>query len=146
MLFQFPIRQNINNGILQGTNAMPMKDGVSSGGNMFSMNRRTYARMPSFSQMRDMTHTEKTQKKWYGSSGTRDASSVARSKSASVIGYTSKNTGLGGHASDDANAISYTAHRNINDTRQAIQRTRNGGSTVPPKKRFHGMDRPNIFQ
>jgi hypothetical protein len=146
MLSQFPARQNMNNGILQGTNAMPMKDGVSSGGNMFSMNRRTYARMPSFSQMREMTQTEEKQKKWYGNSGSRDASSVARSKNASMIGYTSKNTGLGGQASDNANVISYTTHRNINDTRQATQRTRNSGSTVPPKKRFQGMDRPNIFQ
>ena len=121
-----PLPNNINNSILKGQNAMPMKDGVSSGGNMFSMNRKSYARLPSFTKERELPVKDKLAKKWYGNSSLRDASLLAKQKGTLTIGTVSKVPGPDGN-------ISYTTHTDINDSRQALHRVRSSGAIVPPK-------------
>ena len=121
-----PLPDNINNGVLKGQNAMPLKDGVSSGGNVFSMNRRTYARLPSYTKERELPVKDVKAKKWYGNSHSRDASILAKQKGTRTIGNVSKVPGSDGN-------ISYTTHKDINDSRQALHRVRSGGATVPSK-------------
>lgn len=137
MISFFPLKQNINNGILTGMNRMPAKDGPSSGGSFFSMNRSIYTKAPSFLQKSQLTKTEVDQKKWFGTSTNRDSSRIIKDKKTSHIGVSSK-VGVD-------NTISFTSHKDVNDSRQARSRTRSGGSVVPMKTRYRGMDSSPIF-
>jgi len=117
-----PIIQDINNAVLTGQMAMPMKDLTSDGTSRFSMGRIDFIRgyipsQPSF------TAAYNPQKKWIG--GNRDASQITTGRRMNGIGYGSVNA--------SGKAISFTAPREVNVVRDALLRMRSAGSTVPKK-------------
>jgi len=104
-----PVLTELNNGIGYVHNAMPMKDLTSDSAASFAMGRNIFlrAQMPT------------TQKKWIG--GNRDASQVTTNNRTIEIGM--------------ANALpfSFKTVKDNNTQRQALQRARSGGYTVPAK-------------
>jgi hypothetical protein len=106
----------MNNGILDSVKAMPMKDITSDGGSSFAMSRIGYVRaLP--------TNTVLLEKKWYGN---RDASQITTNRRISEIGLGSLNA--------TASPMSYKTTVDTNTARQARNRARSGGATVPSKK------------
>jgi len=121
MLQIFMFKRNaMNNGILDTNNAMPQKDLTSDGTASFATGRTAY--VETTKAYNSMTPTINIQKKWYGN---RDASSVTAKRHNRSIGKGSMN---------DANVpLSFTTSVDTNTARQALTRTRGGGSVVPPK-------------
>ena len=117
-----PIIQDINNAILTGEKAMPMKDLTSDGSSRFSMGRRDFIRgfIPS---QPNFTAVSNTQKKWIG--GNRDASQITNSRRINSIANGSLNAAK--------KPISFTAPNEVNVVRNALTRTRAGVSVVPKK-------------
>lgn len=106
-------RQNLNNGILTNTNAMPMKDATSDGTSTFSMGRLLHTN----------TIAQNAHKKWVG--GSRDASQITRNRTVSAIGKGSMNT-----ANTQNSFVSNTSKNVVND---ALRRMRGSGYVVPPR-------------
>lgn len=114
-------RNNTNNSVLTGINAMPMKDNVADGTADFAQNRAIYAATSSNNNL---------EKKWIGKSGS--ASGIIANKRAFAIGGGSTNRVSG-------QPISLVSHI---DTvrREALRRVRNQGSIVPKKVSQRGID------
>jgi hypothetical protein len=106
-------KNNLNNGSLSSTRAMPLKDSTSDNGSRFSSAREVYTE----------TTPDTSQKKWYGN---RDSSSVIERRKNNAIGKGSINA--------NNQTLSFTAHNEINSVNSALRRTRAGGSTVPAKR------------
>lgn len=124
MTLQYPIINDINNGILNGIKAMPQKDISSDGTNNFSLFRNEYTRSYPQSNMNDI-NKDSIIKKWYGSSN-RDASSYIREKHTNVIGVGSLNA--------SNKPFSFTSSTEKNTVDSALRRVRAGGSITPLKK------------
>tara|TARA_B100000941_G_C28402980_1_gene499117 strand:+ start:596 stop:958 length:363 start_codon:yes stop_codon:yes gene_type:complete len=110
--------KRINNGILGSLKSMPLKDGTSDNDESFSLNRNQHYR----------THTSQpvsAEKKWIPNAN-RDASSVIGSRKTSSIGLNSMN--------HQKSPMSFTNTNENNTIKQALQRVRNKGATVPLKK------------
>jgi len=155
MISMYPIRNDINNKILSSRCAMPMKDSTTDNGSDFSIARRAYIDgyidplSPNLVKKDNHTVTRSTvnnllfgfrggasinrnissgassvQKKWIN--GNRDASHIVETQHINNIAKNSINT--------TGQAFSMTSSNETNSVRQALQRTRNSGSTVPYKK------------
>jgi hypothetical protein len=154
MISMYPIRNDINNKILYGNRAMPLKDLTSDNSNSFSIGRKTYIKSyidpltPPLVKHDNHTISQGTnnnllfgfrggasinrnisngastvQKKWIG--GNRDASQIIETQRINNIGNNSLNSKGG--------AFSMTSSVETNTVKQALRRTRNIGSAVPPK-------------
>jgi hypothetical protein len=153
MISMYPIRNDINNKILYGNRAMPLKDLTSDNSSTFSIGRKAYTKIPApqtiplvnndkhtisqgttnnllfgfsggASINRNISNGASTvQKKWIG--GNRDASQIIENQRINNIGNNSLNSNGG--------AFSMTSSVEKNTVRQALHRTRNSGSTVPSK-------------
>jgi hypothetical protein len=96
--------------------SMPQKDITSDGESSFAIARNQYVN----------THTsEPPKKKWYGSTTSRDASSIINRRKVNQIGVGSLN------ASEEQQ--SFTTVTTINTVKDALTRVRAGGSVVPAK-------------
>jgi hypothetical protein len=142
-IIQEPILTELNNGILSGHFAMPMKDITSDNETTFSLNRRIYFRtfpkqIPSVSTNINDTierhalalsdnmisiQGPKTipQKKWIG--GCRDASQIIKNRRISTTGAILSNT----------SPYSFKNISDNNTARDALIRCRSQGQVVPPK-------------
>lgn len=159
-----PIIQDINNAVLKGNKAMPIKDSTSDGTSSFVMGRmdyvRAYAINQKTSQMIDSMmppqlnnvvsninnkniYTGRSiqiggaaplQKKWIG--GTRDASQIIDRKRINGIAIGSLNASNG--------SIAFTTKNDPNTVREALHKVRSGGSCVPAKC-THKYPNPPIF-
>lgn len=101
---------------------MPQKDITSVNENAFSMQRSSFSKI--MATERKETGDILKKKKFYGGSRNRDASSIIRSRA--IAGTQSSFTAKDGQ-------LSFQGTKDINDTRQALGRTRSGGAVVPPK-------------
>jgi hypothetical protein len=143
-IIQEPILTELNNGILSGHFAMPMKDITSDNNATFSLNRRRYFRTyipkhnfkipeqatnsiqrQSLGLSNNMVSIEGTktyqQKKWIG--GCRDASQIIANRRIHTTGAILSNEGP-------------TSFKNISDNntaREALNRCRSQGYCVPRK-------------
>jgi hypothetical protein len=116
-IYRFRI-QNLNNGILNNANAMPLKDSTSDNNSSFSMDRSNY-------QMTAITApATNPQKKWIG--GNRDASQTAINRRVTAIGLGSLNA-----ANKPNSFVSNSSKNTVND---ALRRVRGGGAVAPAKK------------
>ena len=115
-----PILQGMNNGILSSVKAMPIKDLTSDGGSSFAMSRRGYARAL---QLTAPTNAVSLEKKWFGN---KDASQITANRRLAEVGVGSLNA--------NATVMSFTITSDSNSARQALNRARSGGATVPSKK------------
>jgi len=107
---------NTNNGSLTGDKAMPQKDSTSDNNASFQIGRKMYIEtIPSI--------IEPT-KKWMPAA--RDASDVARRRRVVAIGK--------GSINENDKILSFTTHKDINTTNDALRRVRAGGSVAPAKK------------
>tara|TARA_Y100000022_G_C13162079_1_gene334443 strand:+ start:55 stop:411 length:357 start_codon:yes stop_codon:yes gene_type:complete len=103
-------------GIMESYRSMPIKDLTSSNENTFAMDRKEYTKTSKITTI--------PAKKWYGNSGNRDASSIAKSRRVeSAKGSINEN--------NKPHAFTNTNERNMRNT--ALNRVRNSGYTVPPK-------------
>jgi hypothetical protein len=118
-VYKFLSIHSLNNSVLSGVKAMPLKDSTSDNTSTFSRNRNHY--MAGFFTQ---TPLETQQKKWMN--GNRDASSVAYKNRVHSIGNGSLNA--------QAQPMSFTSSVETNSVRSALMRTRNAGSIVPSKK------------
>ena len=109
----FFTRQNINNGRLEFTNAMPMKDITSTNESSFSNARKTYLEITP-------THTLGVY------DGNRDASSVMERRKAQATGKGSYNA--------NGTSQSFLSPGDKNVINRALRKTRNAGSVAPAKK------------
>lgn len=119
MIALFPIRTQINNGILSKKGSMPQKAITSDGDSSFSIDRRNYVE----SSVNTTTVKQFSQKKWIG--GNRDASNVTSRQRVNTVGNGTLN----------ANAVpmAYKTTADTNTARQAYNRVRSGGAVVPAK-------------
>jgi len=108
----------LNNAEMSVPKAMPLKDSTSDSSSRFSMSRMIFAR--------GNDTKEQDNKKWYGNSQDHQTQAINR-HSKQRIDYAQSvfNT--------DGNATSFTTNNSINVQRQAMRRTRSGGSRVPAK-------------
>tara|TARA_B100001173_G_C16016619_1_gene560002 strand:- start:2298 stop:2669 length:372 start_codon:yes stop_codon:yes gene_type:complete len=113
-----PILQNINNAELNAQKAMPLKDSTTDGSSRFSMGRMMFA------HGKDLK--EPNHKKWYGSS----ADTNRRAKTGHLYNRLNYPTTV---FNTEGKPTSFTTNNSINVQRQAVQRTRSGGSSVPAK-------------
>ena len=109
---------------------MPQKDITSINENTFSMQRSIFTKTTSTE--RHETGDVLLMKKFYGGSRNRDASSVIRDRSI---------TGTQSSFTDKDGELSFQGTKDINDTRQALRRTRSGGAIVPSKV----TNRPSMY-
>lgn len=119
LIVNVPIRNHMNNGVLSGIRAMPLKDSTSDGSNTFSMDRRNYSESSNNTTTLQAFH----KKKWIG--GNRDASNVTARNRINQIGNGSLNSAKV--------PTSFVSNKTDNDMRQAYHRVRSGGSVVPAK-------------
>ena len=148
----------LNNGILNAQNAMPLKDLTSDNESTFAINRKlfnaAYVAPADYSnikignmviQRRALGLSEKQvviqggnsvyQKKWIG--GNRDASQVTTNRRVKSTGAITSNV----------NKLP-TAFKNVKDTntaREHLQRVRSGGSIAPPKKTHNYPNAPVFY-
>ena len=150
-----PLIRQINNGILKSKNAMPFKDITSDGSASFPMNRRLFQKSavnPSNTvtigkmviQRRELGLGDHQsviagpattlQKRWIG--GNRDASQVAKNRRVNAIGKNELNVA--------GTAVAFKNIVDNNTQRQARNRVRHIGSTVPAKK-IHKYKKAPVF-
>jgi hypothetical protein len=140
---QQPILEQLNNGILSGQNAMPLKDLTSDNADSFAQNRslfqKSYTKSIDLSipQITETTIQRKApgiqhgfniqggatvnQKKWIG--GNRDSSQITKNRRVQTTGKILSNT-------------DNQSFKNISDNNtriDALARVRGGGYMVPPK-------------
>jgi hypothetical protein len=159
MISMQPIINNINNAILSSVHAMPAKDGSADGTDSFAIARHEYVNIqtqkiplrtelkPAYFGMSgfmgrsrvlptvfDGTHSIE-QKKWIG--GNRDASAVSTRNRVNAVGNGTLNS---------ANQpTSFMSKTDINVQRNAIHRTRSGGSIAPAKKTHNYSGAPIFY-
>jgi hypothetical protein len=109
----FFTRQNINNGRLEFTNAMPMKDSTSTNESSFSNARKTYL---------EITPTHKLGVY----DGNRDASSVMERRKAQATGKGTYNA--------NGTPQSFLSPGDKNTVNRALRKTRSAGAIAPAKK------------
>jgi hypothetical protein len=119
MISLFPIRTEINNGILTANRAMPLKNITSDNTSTFSVDRHNYIE----SSTNTTTIKQNGQKKWIG--GNRDASNVISRRRVNSVGNGTLNA--------SGKPISFNTVSDTNTERQAYHRVRSGGSAVPAK-------------
>ena len=143
MIALFPIRTQLNNGILSGNRAMPQKNITSNNDSNFSNSRHAYIESH-FEQtlplVKKDNHTvlgqkglsinhvyagqaSTVQKKWIG--GNRDASDIISKRRINSVGSGSLNA--------SGNSMAFNTISDNNTERQAYHRVRSGGSAVPAK-------------
>lgn len=117
-MFLFPIRNQLNNGILNSQKAMPLKDNNANGDSNYSLVRHRYI------ESVGATHTvsEWKQKKFMGN---RDSSSVTEKRKMNELGVGALN------ASKIPMTLANTTEKNTRI--DAITRVRAGGYVVPNK-------------
>ena len=129
MISLFPIRNQLNNGVLSGVHAMPQKNITSNNDSNFSNSRHTYIEsyseqtQPLVKAVNHMDQASTVQKKWIG--GNRDASDIISKRRINSIGT--------GSLKASGNPMSFQTHNDRNTERQAYHRVRSGGSAVPAK-------------
>lgn len=122
-VFSFGLnRNNVNNGVLRGVKAMPLKDLNSDADGSFSADRQSYANLMSASA--NVTPAQGLTKKWVG--GNRDASDISAKRRIFAAGSSMNPAG---------GAFSFTSKTEKNTRIDALNRCRNQGNCVPPKVR-----------
>jgi len=140
---QQPLPKQINNGILSGPNAMPLKDLTSDNQESFAMNRSIFQK--SYTKPIDLSIPQLTQtiiqrqspgiqhgfniqggatvnqKKWIG--GNRDSSQITKNRRVQSTGKILSNTG----------PQSFKNTSDNNTRIDALARVRGGGYMIPPK-------------
>ena len=164
MISMLPIIQDINNAVLKGAWAMPIKDSTSDGTSTFRMGRLDFFRGYSAKNPVDFTGTKNLpntnssifgvinnavvntgrpikysgatyyQKKWIG--GNRDASQITNNRRISGIAVSSIN--------ETGGPLAFTTKNNTNTIREAKKYCRSGGASVPAKC-IHKYPNPPIF-
>ena len=108
----------MNNAELNVPKAMPLKDSTTDGSSRFSMGRMMFVRG------KDLKETEN--KKWYGNS----ADTHRRAHNGHIHHRLNFPKTV---FNAEGTPTSFTTNNSINVQRQAVKRTRNGGSIVPAK-------------
>lgn len=146
MISMFPIRNQLNNGILNSQKAMPQKAITSTNDSNFAMNRRAYVdshfespdqplvkpvqtQSFGFKGFVEINHglggkASTAQKKWMGGSN-RDASDIIARRRINSVGNGSLNAA--------GQPMAFKTVKDNNTERQAYHRVRSGGSAVPAK-------------
>jgi hypothetical protein len=145
-IFRFR-KYTVNNAVLSGKNAMPMKDSTSDGTADFALSRANYT-----NAFVAPTVSETLQKKWIG--GNRDASQIVANRHAQTVGTSINLSGR---------TVSFVGNSNRSTVDQALTRVRGGGAVVPPKvaasphihptpsfapvalKRMYGVKQPHLY-
>ncbi len=123
-----PILQNNNNAILSDLKAMPLKDITSDGASSFTLGRMNYVRSYNSTQPNYIASNH-VQKKWIGRN--QDASTITAGRRINSIGNGTLN------AAQDP--MAFTNGTQVNVVRNAKERTRNQGSSVPAKVTQKGL-------
>ena len=113
-----PRLNQLNNGTSSVIKGMPIKDLTSDNNASFSMGRKQYTR----GLVLKTSEAQKQEKKW---SRNRDSSDVIQRLKQNAIGSGSLN--------ENSNTFSFKNTKDTNVARQAVSRTRKGGSVVPKK-------------
>jgi hypothetical protein len=114
-----PIQNALNNSVMSGIKAMPLKDSTSDSAASFSNDRRAYAETISM-----YTKSAPLQKKWQG--GSRDSSTVTSKRRVASVGSSLNASGK---------TFAFVSNTEKNTQIDALARCRGGGATVPPKVR-----------
>jgi len=123
-MFAFRYNLNhLNNGRLNGVNAMPAKDLTSESDGSFAADRKAYSNIVAIN-IANPAPSKVLQKKWIG--GCRDASEVS---------YRRRIAATGTSLNPDGGAVAFTSKTEKNTRIEALNRCRNQGNCVPPKVR-----------
>lgn len=134
MLSMLPIRNDMNNAVLSGTNAMPIKDSTSDGSTMFSLMRRRFAStytttVPAQNNQNQRVGISNRFTSNFaaksGPSRVTDNSDVIARKKAAAIGAGSMNASGG--------PMSFMSSSNPSVVADARVRARYSGAAVPKK-------------
>jgi hypothetical protein len=165
MIPQLPILTELNNGILKGRGAMPVKDSTSDGTSFFAFSRKSYRRSYDPHPPTNIINPNDN-KINYNQSQSGSFGGVSRtffsqnlrsmtlprevpryqnqkkwmgnSRDASLITEKTRNNAIGiGSLNAKENPTSFMSNTNKNVVSDALIRTRNSGSVVPQKTRVH---------
>lgn len=139
MIPMLPIRNDLNNALLSGRNAMPIKDSTSDGSTMFSMMRNRFLNTYTTAVPRQNNQQQRLATVGYpsrhlstvnfvaktGPSRVTDNSDVIARRKAAAVGAGSMNASGG--------PMSFVSSSNPSVVDEARVRTRYGGSAVPKK-------------
>lgn len=144
-----PIKENINNAIVNVTHGVPMKAGSADGTNDFSINRFKYIRttndrdgvtnkFQTYEKFSKDVEIAKT-KRFFGNTNTDSVSRISKIRENAIgggslnlpkISYDAKGDGIIQRVNLP---MSFVDTKSINTIDQAIRRTRSGGASVPKK-------------
>ena len=149
MLPVLPIRNDLNNAVLSGRNAMPIKDSTSDGSTMFSMMRRRFSNtyttaVPAQNNQQQRVSVDYPSRRLStinfvaktGPSCVTDNSDVIARRKAAAVGAGSMNP-TGG-------PMSFVSSTNLSIVTDARVRARYGGAAVPKKvtQKYQFMTNP----
>lgn len=144
-----PIKDNINNAIVNVTHAVPMKDGAADGTNDFSINRFKYIKtthdrdgvtnqFQTYEKFSQDVEDAKT-KRYFLNTNTDSVSRISKIREKAIgggslnlpnISFDAQGNGV---VRRDNLPMSFVDTKAINTIDQAIRRTRSGGASVPKK-------------
>lgn len=144
-----PLKDNINNAIVDVTHAVPMKAGAADGTNDFSINRFKYIRtihdrdgvtnqFQTYEKFSQDVENAKT-KRYFLNTNTDSVSRISKIKEKAIgggslnlpnISFDAQGNGV---IRRDNLPMSFIDTKNINTIDQAVRRTRSGGASVPKK-------------
>jgi hypothetical protein len=144
-----PIKDNINNAIVNVTHAVPMKAGSADGSNDFSINRLKYIRTThdrdgvtnennTYEKFSQDVENAKT-KRFFGNTNTDSVSRISKIREKAIGGGSLNLPNISFDAQGNGVIrrvnlpMSFVDTKNINTIDQAVRRTRSGGSSVPKK-------------
>jgi|TARA_B100001287_G_C22659826_1_gene519748 hypothetical protein len=144
-----PLKDNINNAIVNVTHGVPMKAGHADGSNDFSINRFKYVRttndregvtnqFQTYEKFSQDVENAKT-KRYFGNTNTDSVSRIAKIREKAIgggslnlpkISYDAQGNGV---VTSVNLPMSFVDTKSINTIDQAVRRTRSGGASVPKK-------------
>ena len=127
LISETPIINNINNGVLSSRRAMPLKGISSDNTNSFAKGRMLFTRTYQDKPATEKDILQDSKNKLIGVAN-RDASQVARNRRVNNI--------ANGTLNASQKKTAFTNGNEPNTVRNALHRTRSGGSRVPAKV-FH---------
>jgi hypothetical protein len=145
----FQVKEELNNGLLKTTNAMPQKDSTSDGQSTFSIDRKAYEKSfttrpamtinkPAYAGIGGMFNRSRRNATVFDGTSSVNQKRFFRNTDASEVTRKNRVFSVGGGTLNANNtAMSFESHANVNTVNSALNRVRAGGAVAPLKKNFN---------
>ena len=145
----FKVQEELNNGMLKTTNAMPQKDSTSDGQSTFSIDRKAYEKSftmkpamninkPAYAGIGGMFKGNRRNPTVFDGTSSLNQKKFFRNTDASEVIRKNRVYSVGDGTLNPKNtALSFETHAHANTVNQALNRVRAGGAVAPIKKNFN---------